>query len=590
MWEYSAGNRPAVVAYVFLSVGANVFWALEPLVVGFVLNAVQTEGVSAATLPKLLGLLGIFLLLDVVAWACHGPSRQREIKNAYRVKIAYKEHLLKGTMALPLSWHTDHHSGDTIDKIEKGAGALSSFSEGTFQIIQALILVVAGLGALFYFDRIAGIAVLVLLTPAFFLLSRFDRILVPGYKKVSLLENESSERVFDALSNITTIIILRVNALVFGALDAAIAKPVPQVSKNALVNEWKWFTASVLGRFAAVVVLALYLIQSVSAGTILIGTLYILYGYVDRIRGVFFQFAYLYNDIVRYRALVSNAELLSSDFMLSDESETANLPKEWKELQVRGLSFAYPAALPADADIEKHEKHSSGLKDVSLTIRHGERIALIGESGGGKSTFLKLLRDLYQPGTLALSVDDARCKAGFSSIADSISLIPQDPEIFSTTVRENITLGVEYPESHLKVFTDLARFTEVVERLPRGMESSMVEKGVNLSGGEKQRLALARGLLASEGKDIVLLDEPTSSVDFGNELAIYENIFEAFPGKTIISSVHRLHLLPLFDSVYLFKRGAIVASGSFDELRKASPAFQTLWKRYMRSSEIAGAE
>ncbi|HYF10130.1 MAG TPA: ABC transporter ATP-binding protein, partial [Candidatus Paceibacterota bacterium] len=223
------------------------------------------------------------------------------------------------------------------------------------------------------------------------------------------------------------------------------------------------------------------------------------------------------------------------------------------------------------------------LDNVSMKIRRGERIALIGDSGGGKTTFLKLLRDLYHPRTLSLSVDGRPVPGGFAAISESIALVPQDPEIFATTIRENITLGVDYKEQHLRVFTDMARFTDVVARLPHGLESSIVEKGVNLSGGEKQRLALARGLLACEGKDIVLLDEPTSSVDFDNELAIYKNMFAAFERKTILSSIHRLHLLSLFDMVYFFRDGRIIASGSFDELKNSSFEFQDLWNRYVKT-------
>lgn len=225
------------------------------------------------------------------------------------------------------------------------------------------------------------------------------------------------------------------------------------------------------------------------------------------------------------------------------------------------------------------------LDDVAMLIGKGARIALIGESGGGKSTFLKVLRDLYHPKSANFALDGKEIKHGFAAISDSISLVPQDPEIFATTIRENITLGVEYPDMHIGVYTDMARFSDVVKRLPHGLESSIVEKGVNLSGGEKQRLALVRGLLASEDKDIILLDEPTSSVDFENELEIYRNIFTTFPEKTVISSIHRLHLLSLFDSVYFFKDGKIIASGTFENLKSSSPEFQQLWEKYIATRD-----
>ncbi|HZI24744.1 MAG TPA: ATP-binding cassette domain-containing protein, partial [Chryseolinea sp.] len=110
------------------------------------------------------------------------------------------------------------------------------------------------------------------------------------------------------------------------------------------------------------------------------------------------------------------------------------------------------------------------------------------------------------------------------------------------------------------------------------------EKGVNLSGGQKQRLALARGILAAKASDLVLLDEPTSSIDPRTERNIYENLFECFKGKTIISSLHRLHLLHYFDYVYILKDGCVVDSGTFDELRRYSLVFKELWDHQLTES------
>lgn len=580
MWHYSAGNRRWVVVYATLSILANVAWSLEPLVVGSFLNALQAHVTNPSNTSFLFMLLGSFLLIEIVGWLFHGPARFIEMNNAFRVRANYRKFLLQGTMALPIEWHTDHHSGDTIDKIEKGTSALYNFSESTFQTLQAITTLFIGVGALLYYDAWVAFIVLGLCVPTFFVLAAFDAHLVPGYRKVNKFENALSAKVFDVISNITTVIILRVESLVYRTIDEAIQKPYPQFRTNALLNEWKWFSAASLGRLIVVIVVGVYLFKQIALGVVLVGTVYILYGYVERVRGVFFQFAYLYNDIIRYRTSVANAEELSHDFHETINSKKNRLPKGWQRLTISDLSFAYSTAVDAPLS----------LADVSMEITKGERIALIGESGGGKSTFLKLVRDLYHPKSLSLGVDGVPIPGGFAAIENSISLVPQDPEIFATTVRENITLGINYPESHITVFTDMAQFTEVGKRLPKGLESSVVEKGVNLSGGEKQRLALARGLLASEHKEIVLLDEPTSSIDFHNELDIYQNIFDSFPGKTLISSIHRLHLLSLFDHVYLFKAGRIVAHGSFESLKESSSDFKELWERYLATRDAGGGE
>ncbi|MFA5080817.1 MAG: ABC transporter ATP-binding protein [Candidatus Paceibacterota bacterium] len=577
MWKYSRGNHGNVILYTILCIAANLIYVLEPLVVGLFLNTLQVQGVNYENILNLFLILSLFLVIEICTWSLHAPSRIIENKNAFFVRRSYKNYLLGGVMALPMEWHAEHHSGDTIDKIEKGTTALFNFSERTFEIIEVIIILISAFCAMFFFDVLAGSVALGISILVFFVLTLFDKQLIPGYRIVNHADNTISEKIFDVLSNITTVIILRVESLVLKSIDGFINAPFDRFNKNNLINEWKWFCASISGRIIVVVVVSIYLVSHLAIGdTILIGTIYILYGYANQVRDIFFRFAYLYNDIVRYRASVSNSEELSRDFGSAIIPGTRRLPKDWSKLGIYNLSFSY------------HHKDKSDLHldNVCLDILKGERVALIGESGGGKTTFLKVVRDLYQPKSLDLFVDKKLITNGFTEISDSISLIPQDPEIFTTTIRENLTLGVEYNDQRLRVFTDMACFTHIIDRLPKKMESSIVEKGVNLSGGEKQRLALARGLLASTGKDIILLDEPTSSVDFQNELDIFQNIFSSFPKQTIIASVHRLHLLSLFDKVYFFDGGKVIASGTFEELKKTSPEFKILWKKYIKTRGV----
>jgi ATP-binding cassette subfamily B protein len=144
-------------------------------------------------------------------------------------------------------------------------------------------------------------------------------------------------------------------------------------------------------------------------------------------------------------------------------------------------------------------------------------------------------------------------------------------------LRTTSTWGCLRSKSELERICKIVQFEEVVRQLPDELDTDIKERGVNLSGGQKQRLALARGVLAAKDSDIVLLDEPTSSVDPKTELIIYKRLFEEFNNKVVISSLHRLHLLRLFDYVYVMDQGRVVDEGSFEELLKHSPAFQELW-------------
>jgi ABC-type multidrug transport system fused ATPase/permease subunit len=176
------------------------------------------------------------------------------------------------------------------------------------------------------------------------------------------------------------------------------------------------------------------------------------------------------------------------------------------------------------------------------------------------------------------------------AIADTVTLFPQEPEIFENTIRYNITLGLPFPDDDLETVCTLAHFGEVAAQLPKGLDSNIQEKGVNLSGGQKQRLALARGILAARSSDIVLLDEPTSSVDPKTETLIYDRLFAEFSDKVIVSSLHRLHLLHRFDHICVMHQGQIIAEGTLDHLRAHSAEFQELWRHQEQTGMVALGE
>lgn len=235
------------------------------------------------------------------------------------------------------------------------------------------------------------------------------------------------------------------------------------------------------------------------------------------------------------------------------------------------------------------------VEGLSFTLREGETLGIVGESGSGKTTLLSLLRGLYQPEPgLEIDVDGGEpiqpkdIQTWLDRLNEAVTLFPQEPEIFENTIAYNITLGLPFSEAEIIDVCDTAHFTEVVRNLPQGLGSDIREKGVNLSGGQKQRLALARGILAARDSSLALLDEPTSSIDPRTEAMIYDNLFTAFSDKAIISSIHRLHLLPRFDHIYILQQGRIVAGGSFDDLRANDPIFRELWRHQQEADRAAG--
>jgi len=311
-----------------------------------------------------------------------------------------------------------------------------------------------------------------------------------------------------------------------------------------------------------------------TTGIILIGTLYILYGYLRTVGDAFFEFGRLYGRLVKLNARIEGAYSIDDAFEKVKGKINSKLPYNWKEIEIKNMNFTY--------DEEWKKNH---LKKINMKFRRGQKIALVGESGSGKSTVLAIMRGLYPPQSGEVYCDGEKIKKGFIKLKQHITLIPQDREIFNNTIKYNLTMDLSTRKDDLNKSINMAQFKKVVARLDKGLDTNVLEKGVSLSGGEKQRLALARGLLAAKNSDIVLLDEPTSSVDSLNEMKIHENIFRNFKNKTIISSIHTLHLLNKFDYIYLFDKGKLIAEGSLNEIKNNSK-FKYLLKKYGLKKEV----
>ena len=575
-WKYSEGNRNKIVWFWIMFIIANSLTLFAgPLVWAEIINVITLQGITIDSFIYLCKLLTITLVIEIVFWCLHGPARVLENVNAFKAKANYRKFLLQGVMSMPIEWQGDHHSGDTIDRVEKGTSALFSFSESSFEVIYAMVQLIGCLIMIAYFSTPLVCIVIVMIFVSGIITMRFDKTLVAQYRQLNRAENGISERVFDTISNITTVIILRVERVIFKAISNKIDAPLELFTKNNALNEMKWFLTSICCIVTTILVLGTYFWQNIgSTKGILVGSVYLLINYLDRLNQVFYKFTNLYGDILQRKAKVNNAEEIAQDFKAENEVNHL-LPKEWNELKIESLNFSYR---------DTAKGRDLNLKNISLSIKHGERIAFVGKTGSGKTTFLKIIRDLYHPISLKLTVDGIYIPNGFAGICQAIALVPQDPEIFSTTILENITLGAEYDMEQIRRCSDMACFTEVVEGLPKGFETSMKEKGIDISGGQQQRLALTRGLLACENKDIILLDEPTKSLDTVTEISAYRNIFAGFPKQTIIAVEHRTHLLPMFDRICLFDKGKIIAIRTLKELLANSAEFQDLWQNSIAKS------
>jgi subfamily B ATP-binding cassette protein MsbA len=223
------------------------------------------------------------------------------------------------------------------------------------------------------------------------------------------------------------------------------------------------------------------------------------------------------------------------------------------EVEFRNVSFEYQSGQPV-------------LSRINLRIAPGEKVAIVGATGAGKSTLISLVPRLYDPssGTVSIDGEDIR-NYSVQSLRAQISLVLQDSLLFSGTIRENIAFGrPDASDKEIVAASVVANAAEFIDRLPDGYETLVAESGATLSGGQKQRIAIARAILRAS--PILILDEPTSGLDAASERTVVDALERAARGRTTLLIAHRLTTVRLADRIIVMDKGCIVEEGPHQEL------------------------
>ncbi|CAG0983619.1 Putative multidrug export ATP-binding/permease protein [Burkholderiales bacterium] len=235
------------------------------------------------------------------------------------------------------------------------------------------------------------------------------------------------------------------------------------------------------------------------------------------------------------------------------------------EIAIDGVTFHYPSRPDAPA-----------LEDFSLAVRPGERVALVGPSGAGKTTVFQLLLRFYDPQVGSVRIDGVDVRgADPAEVRRRIAVVPQDPVVFAANVIDNVRYGrPDASEDDVRAACEAAYATEFVERLPNGYASFLGERGVRLSGGQRQRLAIARAVLAD--RPILLLDEATSALDAESERMVQLAIERLMASRTTLIIAHRLATVRHADRIVVMDRGRSIASGTHDALVRDNELYARL--------------
>lgn len=566
VWQHGKPWRTVIVFYYIAYIIAQAFVGFGPYALGRSIDVLQHF--SPGRLHEVVYWMLLSVLVLLVFWLFHGPARVKEREVAMKIQQSYREQIYAQLTQMPLKWHQDHHSGNIITRLNRSSSALYRFAGDQFVYLETIVKFLISTAFLLWLSLPVGLLTLLSCSLSIAIVLLYDRKLIPLYDRQNEIDNHVGAVFFDYVNNMTTILTLRLGELTRSNLWQRMLGVWPFYRKDIVINEVKWFFMGMALSLLQAIILIAYIIQTLDAkGAIMIGTVVMIFRYQQELNEVFYVFSAHYSDLVRM-----DTDVKGMNPILDDIGRHAHAPqgmmvaRQWHQLSMEKLQFHHANGL----------HHNNIFSDLSLTINRGEKIALIGSSGGGKSTLLNIIRGLYLPDQVSLTIDNSRFD-NLEPLQAITTLIPQDPEIFENTIEFNITMDVETAAEEIARAIELAQFASVLETLPAGLKTDIREKGLNLSVGQKQRLALARGLFAARDSSLILMDEPTSSVDLPTEKKILGGVIDAFPAATLIVSLHRLHLLPAFDRVIMLDQGSIVADGPTADLLKQPGPVRDLW-------------
>ncbi|MCG8385057.1 MAG: ATP-binding cassette domain-containing protein, partial [Cytophagales bacterium] len=307
--------------------------------------------------------------------------------------------------------------------------------------------------------------------------------------------------------------------------------------------------------FGGIVAVMWYGAMLVSEGSISIGDLLSFVLYTSFIGGSIAGLGDVYGQL--QRAIGASERVLE---IMEEDAESDGLQKDNK-LQLQGniilnnVSFTYPGRQEVQV-----------LKSLDLSVEAGQKVALVGQSGAGKSTIIQLIMRYYEQYQGQITVDGTPLNEyDLVAYRRNLGIVPQEVILFGGTIRENIAYGRPgASEQEIKEAARKANALEFIEKFPGGLDTVVGERGIKLSGGQRQRIAIARAVLKNPA--LLILDEATSSLDAESELLVQEALNELMKDRTTIIIAHRLATIRKVDKIYVISNGQVVESGTHDEL------------------------
>lgn len=465
------------------------------------------------------------------------------------------------------SFFSNNFTGSIVQRVNRFTRAFERLTDRfLFNVIPTAVQIIVIISILFFINSTIAFIFLGWLMAILIFNFFFSKWKIKYDIKVAEVDSKTTGRLSDAITNQNTI------QLFSGAKkESTEFKKITEEQYKK--TRFSWNIDAILDGFQAFSIFLIeflvfyFAIKYWQSGMITVGFFVAVQIYIIELAGKMWDFSRIIKDAYQsYADSKEMVEILLLPHEIEDKPTAKDFIASKGEICFEDIKFSF-------------NKTREILKGVNLIIKPGEKVALVGPSGAGKTTFVKLLLRLHSPDSGRILIDGSDIsEITQKSLRKNIAMVPQDPILFHRTLLENIGYGKEgATEEEIKEASSLAHCDDFIKDLPLGAQTYVGERGIKLSGGERQRVSIARAILKSA--PILILDEATSSLDSRSEMLIQDALSHLMQNKTTIVIAHRLSTIQKMDRIIVIDEGKIVEQGSHKELlTKRNSLYKKLWE------------
>jgi ATP-binding cassette, subfamily B, multidrug efflux pump len=597
---YAKRNVRLLLMALLLLIPLALAGATQPIIIGQAVALAKQEPVMGFLQGKSLVegaqlLIGLLLLTQVVQLALSGVQGYLIQKVGQRITAAIRDDLFYHVTSLATRFFDRTPVGRLITRLTSDVDALGDvFSTGAIGVVSDLLTMLVIIAVMFTLQWQLALLLLALLFPVTGLIIYFQQ----QYRMANYRSREELSALNSTLQeNIVGINVVQLfrrekfNAELFKQINFRYVKEVDRTIffDSAVSATLEWIA---LAAIAGVLWLGGLLVRG---NALEFGLLTSFILFAQRLFDPLRQFAERFTAIqAGLTALERVSDILNEPIEIRDpETVGRQLDRDGGDGKATlrqsldgksdGQTFVTPSEIRFDHVWFGYKADEFVLRDLNFTIRPGEKVALVGPTGAGKSSIIRLLCRLYEvsQGQILLDGQDVRDMAQ-AELRRRMAVILQDGFLFAGDVKSNITLGEPYTIEQVRQAAEQTNVAQFIERLPQGYDTQLRQRGTNLSGGERQLLAFARA--AIRNPSILVLDEATANLDVRTESVIQEALEKLLQGRTAIIIAHRLSTIRSVDRILVLKQGQLVESGSHEELLEQNGLYASLYRLQMLES------